>query len=83
MREMVKAEDVTRRMKAIRVSKGMTLQDVGDKMGKTKAAVSAQERNPLGLSVSTLIEYASIYGCEVADFFMPDRFSLRKENTQV
>lgn len=77
MRDMVKAEDVTNRMRAIRVSRGLTLEDVGKKMGKTHSAVSLQERNPLRLSVATLMKYADIYGCEVADFFVPYDYTER------
>ena len=71
VREMIKAEDMTRQMKAIRTSRGMTLEDVGVKMGKSRSAVNYQENNPLRLSVSTLMKFADVYGCEVADFFMP------------
>lgn len=78
MREMVKAEDVTNRMRAIRSSRGMTLQDVADRMGKTRQAVNNQELNPLSLSVLTLMKYASVYGCEVADFFVPSDFAQSK-----
>lgn len=78
VREMVKAEDVTNRMRAIRSSRGMTLQDVADRMGKTRQAVNNQELNPLRLSVQTLMKYASIYGCEVADFFVPFDFAQSK-----
>ena len=68
---MVKAEDVTRKMKSIRVSKGLSCEKVGQMLGKTGSAVSKQEAKPLRLSVGTLMKYAEIYGCEVADFFMP------------
>lgn len=71
MREMVKAEDVTRKMKSIRVSKGLSCKEVGDILGKSRSAVNKQELNPLSLSVATLMKYAQIYGCEISDFFMP------------
>lgn len=78
MREMVKKEDVTRRMKAIRTAKGLTCADVAERMGKSSQAVSSQELNPLRLSVSTLMKYAEIYGCEVSDFFVPNDFAESK-----
>ena len=78
MREMVKAEDVTRRMKAIRTAKGLSCKDVAVKLGKSSQAVSSQELNPLRLSVATLMKYADIYGCEVSDFFVPTDFAESK-----
>lgn len=82
VREMVRAEDVTNRMRSLRVAKGLTIQDVAERMGKTRQAVNNQELNPLGLSVQTLIKYASIYGCEVADFFVPFDFAESKIEAQ-
>ena len=78
MREMVKAEDVSRRMKMIRTAKGLSCKSVGQIMGKTGQAVSSQERNPLSLSVATLMKYAEVYGCEVSDFFVPSDFAESK-----
>lgn len=69
MREMVKREDVTRRMKAIRTEKGMSCTDVAKILGCSRQAVSQQENNPLRLSVKSLMKYANVYGCELSDFF--------------
>lgn len=71
MREMVKEEVVSRRIKTIRTSRGLTLTQVGEKMGKTHSAVGNQEKHPLSMSVRSLMEYADLYGCHVADFFVP------------
>lgn len=82
MRELVKEEDVARRIKTIRTSRGLTLTQVGEKLGKTHSAVGNQEKHPLSMSVRSLMEYADIYGCKVSDFFVPFEHTVREYNVE-
>lgn len=69
VREMVRAETLSERIRAIRKSKGLSLEDVASSMGMSRQAVWRMEKNPLGMQMKNMMLMANAIGCHVTDFF--------------
>lgn len=70
MRDMVVQKALTNRIKSLRSEKGMSQQDLAEKMGVSRQTVSYYEVNSTSASVKSLIAIADALGCKVSDFFV-------------
>lgn len=70
MRDMVVQKALTNRIKSLRSEKGMSQQDLAEKMGVSRQTVSYYEVNSTSASVKNLIAIADALGCKVSDFFV-------------
>lgn len=60
-------QQLGRRLKSLRVSHGLTQQDVADYMGMTRVAVGYLEQGRRIPSLTTLHRIASLYGMTIAE----------------
>jgi DNA-binding XRE family transcriptional regulator len=51
----------------MRVQRGMTQKEVGDKMGVTPQQICKWEKKPKNMSVKTLIRFCEVYECKIED----------------
>lgn len=72
MRNMVNQEAVINRIKALRAEKGLSQQDLADRIGVTRQSVCNVETNPLGARACSLIKLADAMGCRITDFFVEE-----------
>ena len=70
MRDMGVQKALTNRIKSLRSEKGMSQQDLAEKMGVSRQTVSYYEVNSTSASVKNLIAIADALGCKVSDFFV-------------
>ncbi len=60
-----------------RIHQGMTLQDVGDKMGLLRAQISSWETGARGITEKKLLRYCEAIGVDVSRIYqMPDAQSI-------
>lgn len=55
------------KLNAMRVQRGMTQKEVGDKMGVTPQQICKWEKKPKNMSVKTLIRFCEVYECKIED----------------
>lgn len=70
MRETIDKRKLHDRIVAIRKQSGKSQVDVAREMNVTRQAISFMEKNCTSVSVTRLARYASILGCNIADFFV-------------
>lgn len=63
-------EQITRNLKAMRVKKGLTQEDVARLMNVTVQTVRSYENQPQKLDLRRIVEFADLYGCSPRVFFM-------------
>nr|DAH63922.1 MAG TPA: helix-turn-helix domain protein [Caudoviricetes sp.] len=51
----------------MRVQRGMTQKEVGDKMGVTPQQICKWEKKPKSMSVKNLIRLCEVYECKIED----------------
>ena len=55
-------------LKRLRVSRGLSLETLGNKICKTKTTVSKYEKNEISLDVITLLEICNALDCNISQF---------------
>lgn len=55
------------KLNAMRVQRGMTQKEVGDKMGVTPQQICKWEKKPKSMLVKTLIRFCEVYECKIED----------------
>jgi transcriptional regulator with XRE-family HTH domain len=64
-------EDVGRRLRAIRMRRGLTLRALGERVGVTGSSISQIERGQTSPSVSTLMALVTELGVTLDEVFVP------------
>ena len=65
-------------MKAMRVNKGLTQEQLAKQLGVTKATVMNWEQGNSVMDAPTLLTLCSIYGCGVDDIILPKKLAKRE-----
>lgn len=63
------------KLKAIRLQNGLTLQEVGERIGFSKQFISQLENGHKGLTYSTAVKIASVFGKKPDDIFLSDELT--------
>lgn len=63
-------ERISKNMRALRLKRGLTQEEVADIMEVNRLTVVNWENRPGKVTIKTFIELADLYKCDVADFFM-------------
>lgn len=71
---------IAMKLRAFRRAKGLTCQDVGERLGLSKSTVSAWEVGRNQPDADTLINLCRLYGADISDFFPPDESGLGTES---
>jgi len=67
-------------LREVRIQKHMTLEEVGNKIGKSKQWMSELERGNIDLKYDTAIELAKVYG-GTPDIFLPKKSKKNSRNS--
>ena len=60
---------IGRELKIMRESRGLSLQDVADKVGKSRYTIHGYEKGRNSISASLLIELCELYGYNINDVY--------------
>lgn len=63
------------KIKSLRISRGLSLQALGNKICKTKATISKYEKNEISLDVFTLLEICNALNCNVSSIILENNDS--------
>ena len=57
-------------LKGARVRKGLTQQDVAERLGVSLTTIRNLENNPETINLKKMRQFAELYGCSASSFFM-------------
>ena len=69
MKDIITNEMLSKKLKASRISVGLTQEQVADLLGVTRATFNSYENNPGNVAISVFQKLANIYKLNVSDFF--------------
>lgn len=69
MKDIITNEMLSKRLKASRISAGLTQEQVADLLGVTRVTFNSYENNPGNVAISVFQKLANIYKLKVSDFF--------------
>lgn len=65
-------------MRAMRVNKGLTQEQLAKMLGVTKATVTNWEKGRSSIDATTFLTLCSIYECNTDDIILPERLAKRE-----
>lgn len=65
-------------MRAMRVNKGLTQEQLAKMLGVTKATVTNWEKGRSSIDATTFLTLCSIYECSTDDIILPERLAKRE-----
>lgn len=68
--DFINEKDASRRIKAIRVLKGYSQEEMADKLNVSRLTYIKYENNPYAVPMRKLEPVANLLGCKVGDFFV-------------
>ena len=69
-------------MRAMRVNRGYTQEQLAKKLGVTKATVMNWEKGNCVMDAPTLLTLCSIYECSVDDIILPEKLAKREHEKE-